>query len=846
MKMNTRKNCILLIITLLFLSFFVSVVSAEMLVSTSSNSINTQMSVEESNIEVYYIGTNSEYSASIQKVVQICKCDAITSYLSISNSGSYPSKYFISVDENFVNIPESTIVLSSGETKKIPIYYTASCEAIFDKNIEFKISNLNGKTEILKQKVSFQDCQNLELSLEKVENNTIKPCGSKSFSVKISNTGSFLETYAITINEDVNQYVTLSKNSLTLSPHTSEIINLKFEGDCSVYGDYDVAVNVRANKNNKVAIVTQPIKIVQEYNYNVVFNEEEFHVCKNELTTKYMQVENYDSFANEFIFDVKVPSYPTFIDFKFPLNNESEKSKSIILSSKSKTSIPIEIDTNNIKENIYEITIKAKSVKGDISLTKKINVVVEDCYDLSIKIPENKLYRCGKDFVTQGILIQNKGTKDTQVELVYYGPEFGYLSNTKPIIFANNEKNYVNLQFDTINNTEKNYLVSVEMYHNGNYVGMDTFNLIVDEAEYCYNIKETPTQIKVTPDETNFTLNLKNIGTRYGFYEVKLLNSENYLTLVTSNITNNLELEKKQTKQIMFEIDSEKLIDYAKENNNNSLIGINSNVTLLITHMDSQTQFVKEVNFEIVNYPWYKRAWEFIYFLPTCLLIFSILVLALLCLLIIFTYKFLTRKKSRGFLSHKKVLGFSLIILLLAGTAIFYIFEFPIPGMLPMDSKLQLNMYEDKFEQINVSNYFYDPDGDVMTFEIESDNEDDVRLELNETILKITPNENWSGNFSFIIIATDIEEQSTESEKIFVYVKEVKDYESGKDFFSAWCPFFNLTLLFLVLLVIWLINSVRIKKSNQEIRQEELKAKRLAKKEEKEKLKQKKQTSKNK
>ncbi|MGE0793178.1 MAG: hypothetical protein AB7V77_03310 [Candidatus Woesearchaeota archaeon] len=822
-----NKTTTLLSFLLIFL-ISMPFISSEILISNPSQT-SSDVVLDSENIDVIYVSMDRSFMVNLaESSVNICKCGSTSSSLTITNTGAFASKYFITSNKEYTTLSENEITLLPGESKQISMFYTASCFKFFNTNkIKFEVTSINGVSQEIIQKINFNKCQNLMVALSE-ESWDMKPCEeTKTSTLTISNTAGFSETYDIYINNEMRDYVKFDKNIITLQGNTYTTLNVYFTPTCDMYGDYEAEITVKSRNNEKVATLIKNIHIERNYLFNTTLNQEKIEVCAGETTEFNMLVENQNNFENKFIFEIKKPS---FIDFKFP-EIDGKQSNSLLLENNSNTNIPLII--NPTKRNIgnYEIKIQTTSQKGNIEKQLIIPVEVKNCYDFSLDIPKKDIYYCGTEDFTQEAIIKNKGTQDTKVGLVLYSPDFGRLEKTEMNILANNVENKVNINFNDAYNIKQTYAIILELYHKGELKTTDVMNLHLEDTITCFNVISKQDTIKITPDETSFELTIQNTGRKYGEYALEITNLPNYI----DNNVQEISLGSSEKINLLFTIDEERLNEMITYNNGTA-IGLKASPIITLTHTASNTTFVNQFSFEIVDYPWYQKTWNYVYAIPNCTLFLILISIAIVVFVVLLLIKFIGRKNTpMKFKSNKLFVISGIIVLLILGTFVFLNNEFPLTMPICPSTHTNINMYEGSSKLLGMNDYFMDEDGDIVDYIATFDNENlELSYLTSENNFTIFSSDKF-GKTNMTLSAVDSYDEVAVSEPIKINVKEVKDY-SGYELYSKLCPFFNLIALIILSILLYLFLSYR-KLSKEEIKKIERKKLLEARKLEREKAK---------
>jgi len=98
------------------------------------------------------------------------------------------------------------------------------------------------------------------------------------------------------------------------------------------------------------------------------------------------------------------------------------------------------------------------------------------------------------------------------------------------------------------------------------------------------------------------------------------------------------------------------------------------------------------------------------------------------------------------------------------------------------ESNYYLRFNEDTTYNLDLSKWFYDPDGDKLTYSTKQGVNLDVQLK--GTIAKIKPRRDWYGTEEILFYATDNKGGKAESKKFYIQVLDTEERFSIGDFFS--------------------------------------------------------------
>ena len=798
------KRITLLTSILLMFMILLGSVAAEM-VLVPSNSVP-----DNGNLDVIYQHTNSNFATQLDSSsVSVCSCAMGSSYLTITNTGNIVSRYSLLANRDYVTFSNNNIIVNPGQVQKVVVYYNSECGKFFNDNVEISVKSIQGDTRILEQSIQFNDCNNLIAQLKVNNNVSMEPCTQFMTSMRITNSGPYNEIFDISSSNDMADYITVSRTSVAIASGKSDDIAVYFAPSCDIYGDVKIELDVIGRKGQKAVTAIQPIKINQNYHFNLSSSDDKIIMCADEIGTFDLSLKNMDNFSNEFIFN---PDMPSFANISFP-EIDSKIAKSIQLNSYSKTTLngqlsPLRKDIGN-----HTLTIGITSLNGNVDQVIDIPVVVENCYEYNMDIVEKKIEKCGKDSFNVNIKIKNVGNKRDDIALSYNGPNFGSLEDEEVSIEGNGEK-IVKINFKNIRDEKNTYPIVINMYHKGEVVQTDVFNLDVTSSDECYFIKSIDNDFTMQFDKDAFVVPVKNKGFFYGVYAVRLENAPSYMSLENNKIS----LGMTEKKDILINIDSEQLDTNAKKYNNGSLIGLTAKPSLIFTHIDSDTSFESTFKLEIVNYPLCERAFSFVYFTANEILCMAFWIIIITLSLLTIFIQFIRRKSIKStFKSKNKFLIFGLGIWLIITLVIFTTFGVPFMPNSQLDNtnvSTQFQMYEDTTLTINLENFFIDEDQDIVEYGVETIDKE-ISYRQNGTLITLSPKENWYGNASMYLFATDAFNETAISDAMNIEVIDTVDYASFYDYLIINHFGICLILLLITIISLWLAISYRGKKKSK-------------------------------
>ncbi|MFP4523078.1 MAG: hypothetical protein ACLFNM_00830 [Candidatus Woesearchaeota archaeon] len=764
-------------------------------------------------IHVTLIDMNKGFSVSSPySGFELCTCATMTDSIQITNTGSYTSQYSIQTNKDYVVLSTTEVDIAPGASEEILLYINAPCGVSGSQDLDIQITSVYGDTQVLTQELNFKTCQNLVTGLY---NTTLtqEVCEPFSTSFQIHNVGLFTEEYTIDV-EKFEDYATLSSDSIIIPSGSKANVYVHYNLPCDVYGEHELAYDVQAQGSQLKAQLTQQLNIPQEYPFSLL-GPQNISSCVRDGLEFPLFLQNDNNFTETYTIDIDAPS---FVHATYP-EIEGEPSPHITLEAGKSVTIPVTVEAvKPSKEGEYTINVEAISQNGDIVKELSINASLLNCYELSTYnyAPHEKFSRCGLDTGNQRFTVKNDGVRETDVGFVLYAPEFFELNQTSIHVGAHDEQD-IELLYTLPNpNKTTSHEVTIETYRAGNIVDVNTAVFKVEPVKDCDSLTVTPSSRTKHMSTEQLVFTVKNDGLRYGVYDVAVQNLTPYLSLEN---TSQIALGKSESTQIIFDVNQDTLTqDFSMINASEDLV---SQPTLVFTQDYSGVQISKSLSIVLKqDHPWHVNAYNWFMEQSTCRKIamgLSALFLVALIVLII------RASQGRKFVG-RKVLGLVLLALIfLSAAALLYTQGIPTRDTFYTTYDTQTNstrhiiLEEDRARTFDLTNFFADPDDDIVSYNVTSINESELQYELftQDHILKLVSAQDWSGSTTIEMTATDSYNSTAQSDVIVVDVMPVEDY-TPIEFFDLACGYINWGLFLLTAMMAWLLFSLRQKKSTQQ------------------------------
>ncbi|MDD3084224.1 MAG: hypothetical protein PHP82_04335, partial [Candidatus ainarchaeum sp.] len=427
--------------------------------------------------------------------MSLCQCD--TEAQTFSVCADITGNYSVSVSglgAKWVEIAPSTLNINAGSCKDFFVFVTPECYAI-SGSFPFTI-NVAGELDNESKNVSLfvEQCHTFNFNVTPEINNS-NPCEKNTFNISIANTGKFTDEFVLLQKGLGDSWVSYPRESFVLGSGESLNTSLFVESLCSTpSGSYPFTLTLSNTKTN----ASSTRNLVQGINnFTSLTNDlsTNISVCSEEKTNFDVLITNNSNRDDEVEIIIEGENFIS-VDKKI-LYLAPQETKKVVLS------------VNPVSPQTTEFIFSMKSNNYDSTFSKNVNLVINDCYNVSIeRIGTQENYCLGN--VSQKYLVTNNGTKNIDVNISVTGvnvepKKVNILSGlSEEIVFSFSEQE-----------GSKNIVVSAETNFS-----KDTINYTLN-FENCYGAELLVPEISVCSTEKRIVdIKLKNNGTQQQTFNV--------------------------------------------------------------------------------------------------------------------------------------------------------------------------------------------------------------------------------------------------------------------------------------------------------------------------------------
>ncbi|MBD3209258.1 hypothetical protein GF367_02480 [Candidatus Woesearchaeota archaeon] len=742
--------------------------------------------IAELSIITYPVGDAFSVSPGAESIA-LCQCEPFMDQFVIRNSGRFTSKYMITFSHpELVSLSETSFELLPGETKVVYLFINAPCGDEFSKDVTFRVDDLFGNRFVFEKTLEVGKCQNLEASLSVSQDEPVMPCTPVTYEVLVENTGVFTETYELWFGgERYDEYFDNPYQTLILPPEQSGVANATMTLDCALSGDFAIPFHVAAEQNELAAELSHDLTVLEGYDY--FFGATIEDVCAQDVAELPVTIRNDALFSNDFSLWLEAPTF--FSLEKRNVTIAADEEEVIML-----TAAPGAADAGN-----HTIGLHAQNTIGGVRKTITADVIVNTCYGVSINVDvQEHIVDCA-GYREYPVLVENTGTMEENVTVAVAGSPFASFEQ-EHLVLGPGQTADLSLVLDIPAENAVETVLQVRASVDGkDVVGEDTIAVSFVDEYACYQPGLAYNEVRLSDQAGEFVLVLANNGLDTTTYDVAF-DGPGWLEIDAA--TDEFWLapgERANVTMLMYQDESDVLGRYE-----GSLLvfveSVDDERVLTYVH-----PFAVRVHGQGFVAKVAERCVGLIAAYPC-----QFVSVALLALLVAGVVYVLARPQKRRRRSNPLLFG--LLGLWLLAVAVFLLVQGLPPALYEpveaSDDPLLVRFAEDTSYELNMSQYFVDPDDDLLSFTV-SDVENVFVAVRNDTAVFV-PEEDWVGTRRFRITAYDGFGGVTESSRLSLEVVDRVEYTCWS-LYSKYCGYVNLVLLLALVFVIWLVAMLEVK-----------------------------------
>lgn len=735
--------------------------------------------------------------------VKACQCSTRTDILEVKNIGDFEALFTVEIlspIKDMITVSDDTFELYPKEENKVYIYIDAPCDEPLNAFYVAKVKTNYGRSKEIYKDVISKKCQNIKFTSRMFED-TIPPGEIGVVEITLQNVADFTDTFRITPDKDPDNVV-LSSEEVSLAPDEETVVYLYVKYPLGDYGEKEIPFTITSEKGNNYAKGVESYEIENDYDFAITTEDFEISACEDVTKKAVITFTNLaESTLNRYYLSLTAPGFAKLSQDSLDLEAGEEDSITLVIN-------PTQEDVGE-----YDIILTADSHYGFIHKEKSFKLKVKDCFDSTIELGDAEGEFEGKACCGQKIYylnIRNDGLYEEAYEIIVDSPGWTEVREEDHFVKLRPSQNAnipVTINFPCTD-AEQTAFVIVKQIRAPQQTHELRINLESLSKRSCYNIDLLQDQYRINYGTESVPMLLQNTGLEGGTYKLELGELESRFVYLDQEI---MEFEAGEMKVLHVHPKN-----YSAYKEGTYLNKLTLSITLIEADedldLDYQRQFwvvLRDKNF-LAKAIDYIRGFNYSRIGWCGLLSLILLGLAVILLLIVVVVRFKPNMKIKRIkvktIKVIKVINIILIFLLIASILMLILLGNPNTSKFyesPSENRSALN-HEWRLNtpyQIDLSQYFDDPDMDVLSFTASQPHH--IQIDVNEGIATLKPEHNWAGEEQVVFTAND--EKGGTADSPIMTLKVLNKKPVGiLGYWSAYCTHINIVLFIVLILLVLL------------------------------------------
>ncbi|MCF7860988.1 hypothetical protein K9M79_01990 [Candidatus Woesearchaeota archaeon] len=471
-----------------------------------------------------------------------CQCQILDNQLTVRNTGGSEFTTIIIEDDTsersssevarastyqlyksgsaaaWTTIVPSIFTLMTNEEAVVSEVISVPCDASGNYDLITTVQTQGGARQDYLQNINVKKCTNNEIFMPYTQVKTC-PCEPVVFNFTLSNAGAFTETYDFYVNKYAEYINIYPSASMSVQPGRMQQGYVIVDLPCDVYGDETITLRSKSRGSKLIATVPLNMNISRCYDFSIGFPSD-ISICRSTGQYNYtLDIENDVKIKNSYSTkitpnssDIQVIYDESLIDLDG--FNSTEKQVSIIAPNQSGS---------------YILDMYIQSGYGLLFDNRTVPVDIVDCYvpefsdDFTFEGDAEPGKTCCEDEIISTVSIKNAGTKEANLDLTLDGDYFE-LSRESLSLDPGEDKNidiYSKFNCDGFETGNKTAVLVVTNHDYPDIVYTHEIVHYVMSANDCYDLNiEGPRYIDTFYKDTNHSYQISNVGIRGGNYQL--------------------------------------------------------------------------------------------------------------------------------------------------------------------------------------------------------------------------------------------------------------------------------------------------------------------------------------
>jgi hypothetical protein len=718
--------------------------------------------------------------------LKLCACETKVDKIIVENIGTFYGDFHVEVQGGYPNgirIVKQDFTLAPKHFQEVLIYIENSCGLRNTYDYDVIVTNSYGREERIHRTIRVDMCETARLDVSP-DNRTVGLCQPATFDATTTNIGTFADTFSLSFGQFEPRNAV---QDMYLLPGESYTQAVTFQLPCEQYGKFNVPFYLYTEKNGPAASTWRAIDVTNQYNYAINLSSR-IDVCAQTTTQVPIAVENIANVPDDVTFQLDAPGFVT-------LNPD------VHLEPRERKNITLSIDAEDI--GTHQIYITARNRFGGIVRERDVQLQINNCYDPIIDMrltPEIAITEpvdtcCGEK--TYYVNVRNNGDRVQTFILTLDGPSFFVLDETSVRLEPDQNAN-IAIHAD-LPCADEAYAARVIVSPQGQQQVNRSAQIVINSAteRTCHMVQIDDDELEVPQTATIVPVIVKHTGLEGGEYRIDV----------------NSTLFDIQEENITLMPGDQRAIHLVPRGNLSEVATGRYIVLPSFTFTKQELTYNEAVGVELEGKGLVERFLSWLSSLPWSSITFCVIVIFLLLLLIIaaaimliFIYSGATALEgvppSRLFwwkallIAGMVVLLVMLLFLRAPGAELTY------ERVADTTNSTLIEMYQNTEHTVDVSQYFDDPDRDILAYTVTQPR--DISATLDGSMLTLRPDHNFAGENTIVITASDNKGGVADSPIFIIRVIPRKNI-SFLQCVQLWCHHIVVVELILFLILLLLI-----------------------------------------
>lgn len=736
--------------------------------------------------------------------VKACQCSTRTDILEIKNVGDFKALFRVEIfspTQDLISLSDDTFSLDPGEGKTVYVHIKAPCEAPLNTFYVARVSTDYGRSKEIYKEVVSQKCQNIKFTSKVMNEGQILPGQTTTIKIDLQNVADYQDTFRI-MPEAYGDFTVISEKEVTLAPDEQKTIYMYISPPLSTYGKISYPYTISSDNGKNIVRGLETFTIEKDYDYVMSTEEAEINVCEDIMQEIPLTFTNLAKTPNKYYLHLTAPDFAKLSQSALELEAEKQGSVSLIIN-------PMLKDVGS-----YNLVLSAGTEYGDMNKDKSFKLNVNRCFDSQASLESQEALIadkicCGQKTYT--LNIRNNGMYEEAYEVMVDSPGWASIKEEDRFVRIKPSQNInipVTVEFPCVDAKQTSFVVVKQLRapYQTHEMRLDLESL---SQRTCYNIELLQDKYRINYDTKNIPMLLQSTGIRGGTYKIELGELDSRFVYLDQETVD-------------FNPGEIKVLHIYPKNYSTYKQGTYLNkLTLSVSLVDQDTgikydrqfwvilkdkDFISKAIDYIRNFNYSRIGW--------CGVVTIILALLALALIIIVAYLRLKKdykmKRVKAICMKKiKIVNIVLIFLLIISILALVLIGNPNTSKFYEESNKpteKSSLYHEWKQnlpyQVDLKQYFSDPDLDKLSFTSSQPNH--INVKIDGTMVTLTPENNWAGEEKIVFTAND--EKGGVTDSPIMTLKVLKKQPIGPmAYWNTYCKHINLVLFIIIILLVLLL-----------------------------------------